>query len=140
MSFESLELDPILLQAVEELGFTRPTTIQTQVIPVAMEGRDVMASAPTGTGKTAAFLLPMMLQVGFGLSPFESGSLTFAAAAGAAAEAGVPAAGVTVAASAGDPASSTGNAANGCAGSTTDTTRANTGSPALRTGIHEQLL
>nr|WP_321271100.1 ATP-dependent RNA helicase SrmB [uncultured Tolumonas sp.] len=60
MSFESLELDPILLQAVEELGFTRPTTIQTQVIPVAMEGRDVMASAPTGTGKTAAFLLPMM--------------------------------------------------------------------------------
>ncbi|MDD2342373.1 MAG: ATP-dependent RNA helicase SrmB, partial [Tolumonas sp.] len=60
MSFESLELDPILLQAVEELGFIRPTTIQTQVIPVAMEGRDVMASAPTGTGKTAAFLLPMM--------------------------------------------------------------------------------
>ncbi|NCB56957.1 MAG: ATP-dependent RNA helicase SrmB [Gammaproteobacteria bacterium] len=60
MSFESLELDPVLLQAVEELGFTRPTTIQTQVIPVAMEGRDVMASAPTGTGKTAAFLLPMM--------------------------------------------------------------------------------
>ncbi|MDD2842394.1 MAG: ATP-dependent RNA helicase SrmB [Tolumonas sp.] len=53
-------MDPILLQAVEELGFTRPTTIQTQVIPVAMEGRDVMASAPTGTGKTAAFLLPMM--------------------------------------------------------------------------------
>ena len=60
MSFESLELDPVLLQAVEELGFTRPTTIQTQVIPVAMEGRDIMASAPTGTGKTAAFLLPMM--------------------------------------------------------------------------------
>ena len=60
MSFESLELDPVLLQAVEELGFSRPTTIQTQVIPVAMEGRDIMASAPTGTGKTAAFLLPMM--------------------------------------------------------------------------------
>ena len=60
MSFESLELDPVLLQAVEELGFKRPTTIQSQVIPVAMEGRDVMASAPTGTGKTAAFLLPIM--------------------------------------------------------------------------------
>ena len=60
MSFESLELDPVLLQAVEELGFSRPTTIQTQVIPVAMEGRDIMASAPTGTGKTAAFLLPIM--------------------------------------------------------------------------------
>ena len=60
MSFESLELDPVLLQAVEELGFKRPTPIQSQVIPVAMEGRDVMASAPTGTGKTAAFLLPIM--------------------------------------------------------------------------------
>ncbi len=60
MSFESLELDPVLLQAVEELGFKRPTTIQSQVIPVAMEGRDVMASAPTGTGKTAAFLLPIL--------------------------------------------------------------------------------
>ncbi len=60
MSFESLELDPVLLHAVEELGFNRPTTIQSQVIPVAMEGRDVMASAPTGTGKTAAFLLPIL--------------------------------------------------------------------------------
>lgn len=60
MSFESLELDPVLLQAVEELGFNRPTTIQSQVIPVAMEGRDIMASAPTGTGKTAAFLLPIL--------------------------------------------------------------------------------
>ncbi len=60
MSFESLELDPVLLRAVEELGFNRPTTIQSQVIPVAMEGRDVMASAPTGTGKTAAFLLPIL--------------------------------------------------------------------------------
>lgn len=60
MSFESLELDPVLLQAVEELGFKRPTTIQSQVIPVAMEGRDIMASAPTGTGKTAAFLLPIL--------------------------------------------------------------------------------
>ncbi len=60
MSFESLELDPVLLRAVEELGFNRPTTIQSQVIPVAMEGRDIMASAPTGTGKTAAFLLPIL--------------------------------------------------------------------------------
>lgn len=60
MSFESLELDPILLRAVEECGFERPTTIQSQVIPVAMEGRDIMASAPTGTGKTAAFLLPIL--------------------------------------------------------------------------------
>lgn len=60
MSFASLELDPILLRAIEACGFTRPTTIQSQVIPAAMEGRDIMASAPTGTGKTAAFLLPMI--------------------------------------------------------------------------------
>ena len=60
MSFDTLDLDDALLQAVRELGFSRPTSIQQQVIPVAMEGRDIMASAPTGTGKTAAFLLPCL--------------------------------------------------------------------------------
>ena len=60
MSFDALDLDPALLRAIAEQGFTRPTTIQQQVIPVAMDGRDILASAPTGTGKTAAFLLPTM--------------------------------------------------------------------------------
>ena len=60
MSFDTLDLDSALLRAVAEQGFVRPTTIQQQVIPAAMDGRDILASAPTGTGKTAAFLLPTM--------------------------------------------------------------------------------
>jgi len=58
MSFESLELDQHLLNAVANMGHTRPTSIQSLVIPPAMDERDIMASAPTGTGKTLAFLLP----------------------------------------------------------------------------------
>jgi len=58
MSFESLELDQHLLNAVAKMGHTRPTSIQKMVIPPAMDERDIMASAPTGTGKTLAFLLP----------------------------------------------------------------------------------
>lgn len=56
--FEQLELHSDLTRALNDMGFTTPTSIQTSVIPVAMEGRDILASAPTGTGKTAAFLLP----------------------------------------------------------------------------------
>jgi ATP-dependent RNA helicase SrmB len=56
--FEQLELHPDLTRALTDMGFTTPTSIQSTVIPVAMEGRDILASAPTGTGKTAAFLLP----------------------------------------------------------------------------------
>lgn len=56
--FEQLELDAKLCRAVAEMGFKKPTTIQTLAIPPAMEGNDILASAPTGTGKTVAFLLP----------------------------------------------------------------------------------
>lgn len=59
-TFADLELDPQLLLAVEEMGFSRPTTIQLEVIPQALDARDILASAPTGTGKTAAFLLPAL--------------------------------------------------------------------------------
>jgi ATP-dependent RNA helicase RhlE len=58
--FESLGLNPALLKAVQELGFTHPTPIQVKAIPPVLEGRDMIGCAQTGTGKTAAFLLPVM--------------------------------------------------------------------------------
>lgn len=59
-TFADLELDPILLEAIEEMGFSRPTQVQAEAIPQALDGRDVLASAPTGTGKTAAFVIPAL--------------------------------------------------------------------------------
>ena len=56
--FEQFDLDSALLGGVANAGFKKPTSIQELVLPVAMTGKDVLASAPTGTGKTAAFLLP----------------------------------------------------------------------------------
>ena len=61
--FGPLELHPRLLEAIEGLGFTRPTPVQAQAIPPAMAGRDVLACAVTGSGKTAAFLLPIAHQL-----------------------------------------------------------------------------
>lgn len=60
MHFADLDLDSKLLNAVEKMGFTKPTSIQSLAIPAAMKGRDILASSPTGTGKTAAFLLGAM--------------------------------------------------------------------------------
>lgn len=60
MSFDSLGLQPELLRAINEQHYTRPTRIQEQAIPAILEGRDIMASAQTGTGKTAAFALPLL--------------------------------------------------------------------------------
>ncbi len=57
--FEQFDLDSELLASVKEIGYTKPTSIQDLVIPEAMAGKDILASAPTGTGKTAAFLLPI---------------------------------------------------------------------------------
>ncbi len=61
--FSSLKLHPSLLQGIKELGFARPTPIQTDAIPPALEGRDLLACAMTGSGKTAAFLLPILHQL-----------------------------------------------------------------------------
>src|SRR5215831_20770076 len=60
MSFTSFGLHPDLLRGVEATGFTVPTPIQKEAIPPALAGRDVLACAMTGSGKTAAFLLPIM--------------------------------------------------------------------------------
>jgi len=58
--FSTLHLHPSLLRGLKELGFARPTPIQTAAIPPALEGKDVLACAVTGSGKTAAFLLPLV--------------------------------------------------------------------------------
>ncbi|WP_299796065.1 ATP-dependent RNA helicase SrmB [uncultured Shewanella sp.] len=60
MLFEDLLLDPILLESLKAMGHHKPTTIQQQTIPLAMDQRDILARAPTGTGKTASFLLPAL--------------------------------------------------------------------------------
>jgi ATP-dependent RNA helicase RhlE len=60
MSFNNLLLHPSLLKSVRELGFARPTPVQADAIPPALQGRDVLACAQTGSGKTAAFLLPIL--------------------------------------------------------------------------------
>ena len=63
MPFSSLKLHPALLKSIRELGFARPTPIQAEAIPPAMAGRDLLACAQTGSGKTAAFLLPIIHQL-----------------------------------------------------------------------------
>ncbi|KAB8313092.1 ATP-dependent RNA helicase RhlE [Erwinia endophytica] len=60
MSFDSLGLNADILRAVAEQGYNQPTPIQQQAIPVVLAGRDLMASAQTGTGKTAGFTLPLL--------------------------------------------------------------------------------
>ncbi len=60
ITFESLNLHPTILKAVEEAGYINPTPIQAQAIPAVLDGRDILASAQTGTGKTAGFTLPAL--------------------------------------------------------------------------------
>ena len=70
VTFATLNLDPQIVRAVEDEGYTQPTPIQAQAIPHVLAGRDLMAMAQTGTGKTAAFTLPLLQ----GLLPFASTS------------------------------------------------------------------
>src|SRR5208282_4642291 len=64
MSFTSFGLSPAVMEGVKAMGFTEPTPIQLKAIPLVMSGRDVIGSAQTGTGKTAAFALPMLSLLG----------------------------------------------------------------------------
>lgn len=59
-NFADFHLDPKILKAVAEQGYTQATPIQAKAIPIVLEGRDVMGAAQTGTGKTAAFTLPII--------------------------------------------------------------------------------
>lgn len=60
MTFKELKLIPPILSALSELGYEQPTSIQSQAIPIALRGQDVLGSAQTGTGKTAAFAIPIL--------------------------------------------------------------------------------
>ena len=66
MSFSALGLDPKILQAVKEAGYTEPTPIQAAAIPPILAGHDLIGIAQTGTGKTAAFTLPMLTRLADG--------------------------------------------------------------------------
>ena len=62
-SFDDLDLSPVMRRALKKAGFTTPSPIQAQLIPLAMEGEDVIGQARTGTGKTAAFAIPILEQL-----------------------------------------------------------------------------
>src|SRR5450432_329815 len=64
MSFKDLGLQSFFTDKCEQLGYTEPTPIQKQAIPVLLQGGDILASAETGTGKTAAFVLPILQMLG----------------------------------------------------------------------------
>ena len=60
MTFQELNLLPQLLKAVDELGYIQPSPIQAQAIPPVLKGKDLIGCAQTGTGKTAAFAIPIL--------------------------------------------------------------------------------
>ena len=63
MSFTNYSIAEEVLKAITDLGYTQPTTIQEKTLPLALEGRDVVAKAQTGSGKTAAFLVPVLTKL-----------------------------------------------------------------------------
>lgn len=75
MSFESLGLAPALLSALKDANFTAPTPVQTSAIPLALMGRDLMVSSQTGSGKTAAFMLPALNHIAQPTSPKKNNNI-----------------------------------------------------------------
>lgn len=63
LSFESFDLDPRLARAVAQLNFTHPTLVQAKAIPLALGGKDILARARTGSGKTAAYAIPIVQKI-----------------------------------------------------------------------------
>ncbi len=64
MKFQDLQIDPLILKAIREVGYDTPTPIQQKAIPSVLAGRDLLGCAQTGTGKTAAFAIPMLQRMG----------------------------------------------------------------------------
>ncbi len=77
MSFTSLGLAEPLLRALEKEGYETPTPVQSQAIPAALEGRDILAAAQTGTGKTAGFTLPLLQKLSADADPREANGRGF---------------------------------------------------------------
>ena len=69
MTFEELGLNKNILKKIDALGWENPTPIQQKVIPVAKSGQDIVGIAQTGTGKTGAFLLPIISKLGYQHQP-----------------------------------------------------------------------
>lgn len=63
MTFRDLKLHESVLEGLDSMGFENPTPVQEQAIPVIVSGKDIIASAQTGTGKTGAFLLPIIHRI-----------------------------------------------------------------------------
>ncbi|OPY31100.1 MAG: putative ATP-dependent RNA helicase [Methanomassiliicoccales archaeon PtaU1.Bin124] len=70
VGFDSFDLDPLIMKAIERMGWNEPTPVQEKTIPVLLEGKDVMGQAQTGTGKTAAFGIPILQNVSRGRKPY----------------------------------------------------------------------
>src|SRR3569623_604359 len=76
MTFEAIGLHPSILKALTEAGYSKPTPVQEKAVPAAIEGRDLLVSSQTGSGKTAAFMLPALHKFASAAQPPAPGKAT----------------------------------------------------------------